>query len=100
MAKTKQLPPRLQYQIRFLKGGRGKPLLVFDDEKAWALIGPDKKVVRHTIKKRHIVDWAAHELAKAWHTLRVRSELTIFTKSGSAIQDRRTYGADPRRTKG
>jgi hypothetical protein len=55
--------------------------------------------VRSSYNKLSLVTWAAIELDELWDKFRVRSELTIKTKAGE-IQDKRTYGDDPARSKG
>ena len=74
-------PVRLQFEIRW-EGG------------AWRFFAPDGvMLLTHSIKSA-VVGSAAHELARSWDRLHVRSELTIKTKAG-VICDKRTYGDDP-----
>lgn len=49
--------------------------------------------------KADAVETAAGLLRQAWRYLYVRSELVIKARDGRII-DTRTYGEDPRRTKG
>lgn len=88
--------PRLQFEIRVLRlvqPQRTSPRY------AWALFAPGNEFVRTMTSKRPLVEWAATELNALWDLLRVRSELTIKDKAGD-IQDKRTYGEDPVRSKG
>lgn len=80
-------PPRLRYEIRRMTEGW------------WAFIGPGPTVLQTVGRKSDLVWQAAQELAQAWDTLCVRSELVIKRADGT-IQDCRTYGDDPRGTKG
>lgn len=85
----KRKPPRLRYEIRFEVG-------------AWMLFGPDDlsgDSICDRAYKADLVWLAASLLTNAWEDIGVRSELTIKRRDGS-IQDKRTYGADPRRTRG
>ncbi len=78
--------PRLVYEIRFK-----------DDD--WHCFAPDGEVILLCGRKSSLVEIAADRLIDAWNKLRVYSELVIKTKAGK-IQDKRTYGEDPQRTKG
>jgi Uncharacterized protein conserved in bacteria (DUF2188) len=49
--------------------------------------------------KAGAVDLAASECKRQWEDMKILSELTIKKKNGQ-IQDKRTYGKDPRGTKG
>lgn len=49
--------------------------------------------------KGDTVDYAAEECRRLWELWGIRSELVIKDRKGR-IQDTRTYGDDPRRTKG
>jgi hypothetical protein len=78
---------RLQYEIR--KGGKN-----------WGLyLRGHRTVLWVDASKRELTLVAAHLLTNAWLDLRIPSELTIKRANGT-IQDKRTYGNDPRRTKG
>ena len=58
-----------------------------------------KESVGSRAYKSDIVWLAAFNLTSAWENLRIRSELVIKSRDGR-IQDTRTYGDDPRRTRG
>lgn len=83
----KRKPPRLRYEIRL------------GDDGWWGFYAPDRCLASGFRLKATAVAWASGELENAWNYLDVRSELTIKRRDGS-IQDKRTYGADPRRTRG
>lgn len=78
---------RLQFTIAWSRS-RGQWLVSRDG----AELGSDRI-------KSTVVDVWADALDQAWLFLAVESELTIKRKDGS-IQDKRTYGEDPRRTRG
>lgn len=85
-AKTKKVP-RLVYEIRFEKG-------------FWYLFAPDNEIVATGMgDKKETIRSASERLCGIWFSMRVRSELVIKTKAGT-IQDKRTYGLDPRKSKG
>lgn len=86
MKKTKK-PYRHRFEIR--------PC----DDGGWAFVCSDGTVTHTEKQKRWLVQVVGWELTRAWEGLRLRSELTIKRRDGS-IQDKRTYGDDPRRTKG
>lgn len=56
--------------------------------------------ILHRDRKKIYAQWRAQqELKRAWEMVGLRSELVIHGRDGR-IQDRRTYGGDPKRTKG
>lgn len=79
--------PRLQWKVLARRGVFG-----------WELVREGQLVRTYLFKYRAVEAAAAachFELdVYGWH-----SELTIYTRK-HLIEDRRTYGADPRRTKG
>lgn len=76
---------RMQYAIRYEQG-------------RWVFkLG--KTVIVEDPVKLHLVRLASAELVRAQGWLALRSELTIHRRDGT-IQDRRTYGQDPRRSPG
>jgi len=73
-----------------------------DESGAWCFVNADTqpgKVVKVLACKRDAVWWAAQDLSYAWEQMHIRSELTIKRADGT-IQDKRTFGEDPRRTRG
>lgn len=84
-SKVKKMP-RLVYEVRFENG-------------AWSLFAPDGEALSWRGRKGDVVTMAALYLNSAWEDLHIRSELVIKTKAGE-IQDKRTYGEDPKRSKG
>ncbi|GMV18586.1 MAG: hypothetical protein AMXMBFR56_68100 [Polyangiaceae bacterium] len=84
-SKVKKMP-RLVYEIRFEDG-------------VWSLFAPDGEALSWRGRKGDVVTMAALYLESAWEDLRIRSELVIKTRGGE-IQDKRTYGEDPKRSKG
>lgn len=83
--KAKKMP-RLAYEVRFENG-------------EWGLFAPDGEALFWRGRKGDVVTIAALYLRSAWNDLRIRSELVIKTKDGE-IQDKCTYGEDPKRSKG
>jgi len=82
----RKLLHRYRYEVRKLSGG------------AWGLCDQAGPVqCRET--KRAMVTVASGLLTQLYYDLKVRSELVIKRADGS-IQDTRTYGEDPRRTRG
>ena len=80
-------PPRLVYEVRFEDGW-------------WECFAPDgETILTGRFGKSDTVDEIRRRLSDAWAFLRLRSELVIKNKKGE-IQDKRTYGEDPRRTRG
>lgn len=77
---------RLRFEVRKLSDG------------AWGLFGPGGFTEARSVKA-DLVWLAGHLLADAWGSLRLRSELVIKDRKGR-IHDTRTYGDDPRRTRG
>lgn len=90
MSKAKK-PHRMYYEIRQLETAMG--------ERVWAFVCPDGSVTESRPRKDSLVADVARELRRAWEGLRVRSELVIKDRHGR-IQDRRTYGDDPRSSRG
>lgn len=80
--------PRLRFEVRLLPSG------------LWGFVGQDEHVLAESVSKSALVRDAARVLRLAWKTLRVRSELVICTTAHRISKDRRTYGDDPRRSKG
>lgn len=79
---------RLRYEIRKQKDG------------TWGFFAKgEKQALDYSFNKGIIVKEAAHQLQEAWDRLRVRSELSIKSVAGR-IRDKRTYGDDPRKTRG
>lgn len=73
-----------------------------DESGSWCFINTDTQPAQTLDVRGHKADlvWiAAQTLTSAWRDLGIRSELTIKRADGT-IQDKRTFGADPRRTKG
>lgn len=73
-----------------------------DESGMWAFVSAaslPKKVVHLGKRKRDVVQYASDDLNFIWAEWCIRSELTIKGRDGS-IQDTRTYGDDPRRTRG
>lgn len=68
------------------------------DDGAWGFYA-GKECVGSRAHKSDMVWLAAFNLTSAWENLRIRSELVIKDRKGR-VQDTRTYGDDPRRTKG
>lgn len=85
---------RLHYEIRALRTVPGKTKLL------WALFAPDGEMLTSDYNKAVLVKRAAQRLKDAWVELRVPSELVIKGRHGTRIQDKRTYGLDPRRIRG
>ena len=86
-------PQRLNWSIRWSA-----------EDKAWSLWceGKCAAVYRpgHCWTKKKAVADAAETLADLLAYDSIRSELTIFTKSGRIGKDKRSYGDDPKETKG
>ena len=78
--------PRLTYTLRYRAG-------------LWALIAPDGESCLSGVYKAALTADCADSLMYAWRTLRIRSELRICDRWGKVV-DSRTYGEDPRATKG
>lgn len=79
--------PRLTYTLRYRAG-------------LWVLVAPDggECKVGRAVKSDAV--WAsAGYLRDCWSILRIRSELRICDRRGKIV-DSRTYGEDPKRTKG
>lgn len=66
-------------------------------ENRWAVRWLDQRSHGHAVKSTAVA--AARSICKQLLALGVLSELSIFTTRGT-IQDKRTYGDDPRRTRG
>lgn len=77
---------RLRFEVRKLADG------------SWGLFGPGGFTGSRQSKAD--MSWLASiSLKWAWTMLRIRSELVIKDRKGR-VQDTRTYGDDPRRTRG
>lgn len=76
---------RMQYSIMYASG-------------VWVFSRGSQVLETDTNKKR-LVTSAASRLDEAYIGLALRSELTIYGRNGR-IQDKRTYGQDPRRSPG
>lgn len=72
-----------------------------DESGSWSFVNADTKPGKVLFVHPHKPDavWLASERLRDAQTLDIRSELTIKRADGS-IQDKRTFGADPRETKG
>lgn len=79
--------PRLHYEIR--------P----DDKAGWGFFDQTGKLQATRIKKKELIDVAVEALSHAHLWCGVLSELRIKDRNHKVI-DCRTYGDDPKRTKG
>lgn len=84
--RKKKAKVRLRYEVRFLRS-------------EWRFVAEDGTELYSHELKPWAISRATVQLRNAWKFLRVRSELTIKLKNGD-IQDKRTYGDDPREIKG
>lgn len=81
---------RVKHEVRFVRPKKGGDY--------WAHFQGRTLIQTDPMKDGCVKD-AAEYCTRQWRLFDVRSELVIKRKDNS-IQDTRTYGADPRRTKG